>query len=65
MTFGGRTEVPIPTDRVMTCVARDYASSAYSREESTWTVDWSCPDGAVIVELESKYGTRPTGYEKY
>jgi hypothetical protein len=65
MTFGGSEEVPVPADRVMTCLARAYLSSGYSSEEYTWDVEWTCPDGALIADLESNYGKRPRGYEKY
>ncbi len=52
-------QVPVPDDRVMTCVEQIFQGSMDSPQERTWRIDWRSADRDLVAKLEAQFGARP------
>lgn len=58
--FAGKTDVPVPPDRVKTVRTSEYMSSAYSKLERKVEVTWAS-SSSDRLQLEKKFGAMPRG----
>ncbi|TLX72848.1 hypothetical protein E9993_17055 [Labilibacter sediminis] len=64
--LGGKNEVAVPKNRVITIVCIDDKTSPYSETDYYDLISWESKDKQLIKELQKQWGKRPDwfGYKR-
>lgn len=57
--FGGKNEVPIPNDRVLTIICYDKLAYVHAKPTYSFKIVWESNNKNSIKQLQAKWGEKP------